>query len=219
MTELSMPGKQAERLSRARLLPPDALIALLAAIVAILLIAAMTFSSQRDRTQIAERVATTLETLRHLDILLSDLKDAETGQRGYLLTGEESYLEPYENARTELPGEFHRLDVLLSGTPDQHDKLATVRQIAADKMSELAATISAHRWGDAAGALVIVKTSRGKLAMDHLRSLIAQMEANARATLAERQDQSQRAADFAAATTWGGSALLLFLVMVAAVFL
>jgi CheY-like chemotaxis protein/signal transduction histidine kinase len=219
MTELSMPGKQAERPSRVMFLPTDALIGLLAAIAAIVLIAVVTFSSQRDRTQSAERVATTLETLRHLDMLLSDLKDAETGQRGYLLTGEESYLEPYESARTELPEEFHRLDVLLSSTPDQHDRLATARQIAVDKMSELAQTIAVHRAGNAAGALAIVKTARGKLAMDHLRTLIAQMEASARKTLAERQDQWQHAADVAVAITWGGSALLLFLVLVAAIFL
>ncbi|HTA66188.1 MAG TPA: response regulator [Xanthomonadaceae bacterium] len=219
MTEHLKPGRQATRSSRSHLLPTDAMVALLAAVMAIVLIAAVTFSSQRDRTQSSARVTATLEILRHMDVLLSDLKDAETGQRGFLLTGEETYLEPYENARTELPGEFQRLATLLADNPAQREKLETVRQLAADKMNELAQTIAVHRSGDPAGALAIVKTSRGKLSMDHLRMLIAEMETTARVTLAQRQDQSQRAETIAVLVTWGGSALLLFLATVAAVLL
>ena len=86
-----------------RFLPPATLAGFLVAVLAVALIAFFTYRAMQSREEAAARVTQTLGTIQALQDVLSNVKDAETGQRGFLLTGEERYLEPYTNARAELP--------------------------------------------------------------------------------------------------------------------
>ncbi|MHC5721345.1 MAG: CHASE3 domain-containing protein, partial [Nostoc sp.] len=103
----------------------------------------------------------TLGVMDRLESLVSTLKDAETGQRGYLLTGNESYLEPYANARAAAPGELAALRKMLSDNPTQIERLDNVERLSADKFAELAETIALRRAGSAEAALAVVRTDRG----------------------------------------------------------
>ena len=85
-------------------LPPRALAGFVLAFVSVLLIGFFTYRLLEARSSAAERITKTLESIEQLQSLLSTVKDAETGQRGYLLTGSEQYLEPYTTARAQLPG-------------------------------------------------------------------------------------------------------------------
>src|ERR1700761_4749214 len=80
-------------------LPPGPLLGFVIAVAAVVFIALLTYRSHQARANAALRVTHTLETVDQLQLILSLAKDAETGQRGYLLTGEEAYLEPYFNAK------------------------------------------------------------------------------------------------------------------------
>ena len=99
------------------------------------------------------------------------VKDAETGQRGFLLTGEARYLAPYGQALTELP---HTLDNLSRATavrrPDQVERLERLRPLIKEKLDELGTTIAVRRSQGPEAALAIVRTDRGRQLMEQIRA-------------------------------------------------
>ena len=105
------------------ILPPGTLLGLVVAVLAVALIALFTYRSLQTRETAVELVTHTLEVQRQLEAVFSSAKDAETGQRGFLLTGEERYLEPYVNARAALPGELKTLRGLTADNPQQQARL------------------------------------------------------------------------------------------------
>jgi CHASE3 domain sensor protein len=100
-------------------LPPKTLIGFLLAVVAVAIIALLSYQSLQATAASAANLSQTIEVLGRLEGLLSTLKDAETGQRGFLLTGEENYLAPYTCAKDALPGELKATRALLAGWPEQ----------------------------------------------------------------------------------------------------
>src|SRR6266404_7964978 len=95
-------------------LPPGPLLGFVLAVAAIAFIALLTYRSLQTRAIAAQRVTLTLEVLEHLESILSLVKDAETGQRGFLLTGEDPYLEPNINAKAQLPEAFRKARQLVA---------------------------------------------------------------------------------------------------------
>jgi CHASE3 domain sensor protein len=148
-------------------LPTGTLIAFIIAVLAIILVAALSYGALESSLESSRRVAHTLQVVEQFQALLSTLQDAETGQRGYLLTGNETYLGPYTNARDALANEFANARRLLAGNSEQLAHLDILQRVSADKMAELEQTISMRRGGDAAGALALVRTNRGREAMEH----------------------------------------------------
>ncbi|MEO7339151.1 MAG: CHASE3 domain-containing protein, partial [Caldimonas sp.] len=197
-------------------LPPQALAGFVLAFVSVLLIAFVTYRLLESRSEAAERIARTLTSIEQLQSLLSIVKDAETGQRGYLLTASEQYLAPYAAARDALPRSVAALRGSLT-EPAQVRRLDGVEKLAGEKMDELRQTIDLQRAGDAAGAQAIVRSDRGQIGMERLRAAVRDLEIEERTQLAARQNEWQRAAGFSSAVTTGGSALLLFLIGAAAV--
>src|ERR1700727_2361002 len=80
------------------------------------------------------------EALTALDDVLSTVKDAETGQRGYLLTGNESYLQPYTAAAQNVGARLDAIRRLTLDNPAQQDRLGTLRQRLGAKFAELKQT-------------------------------------------------------------------------------
>ena len=117
-------------------LPPGPLAGFAVAIVAIAIIALSTYRALDSREAAAESVRHTLEVIQQLEALLSGLKDAETGQRGFLLTGDEKYLEPYTDATASLPGNVNTLRRLMSDDTAQQQRLETLQGLVANKMQE-----------------------------------------------------------------------------------
>src|SRR5262245_64496651 len=73
--------------------------------------------------------------------LLSSIRDAETGQRGYLLTNDETYLEPYEAALKELAQRMDRVAADVQADGGSTDGLATLKTLVTEKLDELAGTV------------------------------------------------------------------------------
>jgi CheY-like chemotaxis protein/CHASE3 domain sensor protein len=206
-----------DRVSRSRqLLPPRTFVGFVIAITAVVLIALMSASSLQARSSTSALVTHTLQVLEHVEGLLSTLKDAETGQRGFLLTGSESYLGPYSAAKAAVPGELATLRTLTEDNPQQQQRLDRLQQLVTEKMAEVDETVELGRVGDTAGALAIVRTDRGKAAMERIRALCSEMSSEERSLLATRQGEWQDAATATSRVTWGGSGLLLVLILVAA---
>jgi PAS domain S-box-containing protein len=115
------------------------------------------------------------EVLRTLDNTLTRLDDAETGQRGYLLTGDEVYLEPYREALKNLDQVMGQLNVLTSAQPDQQKRFQTLEPLVEKKLAFLQMTIELRkRQGFAAADKVIIE-GHGKDWMDQIRAVLADM--------------------------------------------
>ncbi len=187
-------------------LPMTTLIGFWIAMAAVIVMAALSYGALQGSLSNARGVTHTLQLVEQLQGLLSTMKDAETGQRGFLLTGDEDYLAPYTNARAALAGEIDSTRGLLLGNSAQLLHLQVLEQLCADKMAELAQTIALRRKGDAAGALADVRTDRGKDLMDHIRAVSAEMLTEERQTLASRQATWLSSARTSSFVTLGGAA-------------
>lgn len=121
--------------------------------------------------------------------LLGALDDAETGQRGFLLTGSTRYLEPYVRGETEAADALARLTSLLQRR-GQLAELRGIRRLMAEKFDELSTTVQLERSGRHESALSIVRTNAGKETMDELRQRIARLiaECDASRTTALRDE-------------------------------
>src|ERR1700722_9796255 len=203
MSETSAPltPRRANRFGPA--LPTRTFVGFAAAIVTVLLIAFFGYRSLNNETQSAANTTHTLAVIQRVDGLLSSVKDAETGQRGYLLTDRETYLEPYNNARADIPGELQELRRLTANNPRQLELLSQIQRFADQKFTELQETITLKRAGNADGALAVVMTDRGKIVMDRLRDVIDQFLQEDRATLAARTEVSRQAGELTLIITAG----------------
>src|ERR1700712_331462 len=85
-------------------LPARTMAGYVLAVLAVVLISFFSYRALQSSADTSERVTRTITLLQQLQTLLSRIKDAETGQRGYLLTGAEQYLDPYTSARAALAG-------------------------------------------------------------------------------------------------------------------
>jgi signal transduction histidine kinase len=144
--------------------------------------------------QIADRDASrhAIEAQQLLSSLLSLAQDAETGQRGYLLTGEKSYLLPYQHAVDALPALLKRVDEMFPSGSDSAQQAVGIKDALTRKQAELAETIRLYDAGNTAKALDIVRGGRGKLDMDQIRAnvdAIRRIDGASLAARAERMEQ------------------------------
>ena len=141
-------------------------------------------------------VSRTHEVVVALETLLSTLKDAETGQRGYLLSADEQYLQPYQAALNRVAAERQHLNVLISDNPGQVTRLRMLGSKIEVKLDELKRTVDMLRSGDRPAALAIVTAGSGKTLMDDVRRDVAEMQRVETALLETREretDASYRA--------------------------
>lgn len=104
--------------------------------------------------------------------MLAVLKDAETGQRGYLLTGDTVFLSPYLIAKEEIVGQLDELrQISLDSAVKLH--IETLEPLIEAKMAQLSQSIALYQNQDTAGAIAIVKTGRGNALMDSIRNEIS----------------------------------------------
>lgn len=117
-----------------------------------------------------ELVEQQIRSLRNVESLLVD---AETGQRGYVITGRDNFLEPYRAAIAELPRELPRLEALYAAEPAQEREIiARIKEDTHKKLDELARTLEARRTGGFATAESLVTEGSGQRYMDDARRLV-----------------------------------------------
>ncbi len=161
------------------------------AVLAALMLAAAFGLGARNKSD-DEWVAHSLGVRTQLIRVLSLVQAAETGQRGFLLTGREDYLEPYTRGVSELPPNLYRLAELVSDNPGQVASVADLRQVVKQKLDELGSTIVASKAGHQADALAIVNNDSGIRFMQQIRRKIAAMQAEEDRLLEVRQETAAR---------------------------
>ncbi|WP_207483575.1 CHASE3 domain-containing protein [Arenibaculum pallidiluteum] len=158
----------------------------------VLLLAAATFNAGHflaEYRRARGAVEQGQEILEAVADVRADLGDLETGQRGYLLTLDPTYLEPYEARRRRLPDELLRLQALVGGDPDQVRRAAALRAAAESKADELAETIAAVRLSGLEKALDIVRTGKGGAAMREFRAIADEIADTANMRLSRDRDR------------------------------
>jgi signal transduction histidine kinase len=120
---------------------------------------------------------------KQLRVLLNELQatyslmgDAETGQRGYLLVGDESYLEPYLAAVANADSQIDRLEERVSVAPDQRSTFETIQRLVAAKFAILEKSLQLRQSEGIEAAMALVRTGQGKEIMNEIRDQIDQVK-------------------------------------------
>ncbi len=137
----------------------------------------MSYSNIQTVRRDNEAVQSTHDILLALNDLLSTVKDAETGQRGYVLTGDPTYLEPYTNARSQIEAHFDTLRGLIGTDDSELRRLARLHEIVNAKLGELAQTVQIRRDQGFDAARALVTSNSGKSYMDQIRSSVVNFQA------------------------------------------
>src|SRR6476469_2063526 len=133
----------------------------------------------------------TYVVLRSADEAEGGLSDAETGQRGFLLTGKEAYLAPYSAGVRQYGAASDRLRDLVADNPEQQQRVDTLRGLAASKTAELARTVELRRSQGLPAALAVLEAGRGRLLMDSIRNVTRRIRSTESALLTQRQDRAR----------------------------
>jgi signal transduction histidine kinase len=174
--------------SAPRLLFP--ILLLLAAIV-VVLNAWWAFLSVRTLARNAGSVAHSWQVVQQVERAMSSITDAETGERGFLISGSESYLEPYANARRSLPAELARLHSLTWDNESQRVRVDELQVAINQRMNALEQAIAKRReMGDHATPSLLMG-GPGREAMNRIRALTDAMEAEEDRLLAIRTATTQ----------------------------
>jgi PAS domain S-box-containing protein len=123
------------------------------------------------------------QVMQKLEKVLSVMKDAETGQRGYLLSGRQVYLEPYNGAYREATTLIDELTRLTADNRKQQHNMTYIRRILAQRLDILQQLVGKKRRGE---TIVAADLDAGKAAMDELRKIIAKTEVDEQVLLNQR---------------------------------
>jgi PAS domain S-box-containing protein len=147
--------------------------------------------------------------------LLGWVRDAETGQRGYLLTGRDEYLLPYRQALSRIASDLNQLRGLVANYPRQLARIDRLNELIGDKLAELRAAIQARDAKGITAALAMVEDDRGKRLMDDIRSVSQQIETGADEQLTLSRNSVRQHASQARLITLIGCSILLVILLAA----
>ncbi|HEU0070616.1 MAG TPA: CHASE3 domain-containing protein [Alphaproteobacteria bacterium] len=174
------------------------------AVLTIVIANLFAYRSLTDLMEVGRKADNAQYSLYHLERVLSLLKDAETGQRGYLLSGDDGYLEPYRLAISETPSALRELNEIVNGNQRQRDRIEELARLAMDQLATLAQGVVDRRMQGPA-ILDSAVLADGKRRMDRIRDLVAQMLASEQGSIAALNSQVNRQAQFALFALAGGT--------------
>jgi PAS domain S-box-containing protein len=183
----------------------------------LLILAAASFLSyrewsayQRSRPQILQ----TRAVLEQIGQVLTHITDAETGQRGFVLTGNAEYLREYSQAVRSLPAELNKLGALVADDAAPRSRVATLQGLISVKLAELKETVALRQNEGFQAALSVVETNRGKQTMDGIRKLGGDLQNEIDTSLQQDIDQRRQIETETSLTlAFGAVGLFVFLVL------
>lgn len=181
------------------------LAALLAIVAGMLWLVSETDTNAKNLIK-ARSERSTLISLRGLS------QDAETGQRGYLLTGNADYLAPYEAAKAALPGEIDKVETAFADNPEQSVLVAKLRETLTSKLAEMQQTIDLTKAGDRDAALAIVNADTGRELMDEARAFFDRAIDEADATVLASIERQQSGINMLRWVTFFGALVIVVVV-------
>jgi methyl-accepting chemotaxis protein len=176
-------------------------------LVIFVIVGFLSWRNVQQNTADARWVAHTQEVRGTLARLLSSMIDAETAQRGFILTGDESYLEPYKSAANDVESQRAHLVELVGDNPRQLARAQSLEALVADRMEHVDAGIEARRRGGLEAGQQVVLSGQGKKVMDEIRDVIRTMDETETQLLSERAKSAEAAASAATLTIFLGTGL------------
>ena len=161
----------------------------------------------------ARMVDHTHHVLAALESIISLAKDAETGQRGYIITGEPSYLEPYNAALSAINEPVRTLEQLTRDNPAQQARIPVLKNRIANRLNILEERLVLRREKGLEAVREAFLTGRGKAEMNELRKQVDEMASVERQLLEVRSERSQRTYKVALLTTVIADAFALVMVV------
>jgi PAS domain S-box-containing protein len=187
---------------------------------ALLILGVVSFLSYQDWSAFqssAPQVQHSRALLQQIEQVSTSIRDAETGQRGFVLTGNPEYLEVYNQAANGLPSQLNGLRASVANEPDLRTRVATLSGLIDEKLDELKQTVVLRQNEGFKAALSMVETNQGKHAMDDIRKIGTDLQNEVYTGLMrgirERQQQGSRTR----LTTLLGAAVLFAFLLLATV--
>jgi methyl-accepting chemotaxis protein len=187
--------------------------------IALIIIGLVSYVNTNRMLATQKIVANTYAVRNALHRVEIDLVNAESGQRGYLLTGNSSYLKPYQQARGAVGNGMAALDQAVAGEPQQQERAATIRNLSNDKLAELAATLNVAHTRGLPAAVALVRSNRGEAIMEQIRNQFIAALVEQRRIEQTRYAADARAASWAIGVTIWGTAFMVVILSVAGVLL
>ena len=197
MNRGAMPSAYAKRSTRFRTLTPAIMTSFVAATAVVLAAGVIGIFSLQNVYVASASIAHTDAVKAQLNKLLSTLVDAESGGRGFVITGRETYLEPYDRARNAIPSELDQARRLTADNPDQQTDVERLTTLTGVNLDGLAEAIRQRRESGLAAASAVVATEIGRRTMDEMRAIVQRTQGREDVVLAVRTaqaDQSYRTA-------------------------
>ncbi|MCC5663238.1 CHASE3 domain-containing protein [Nostoc sp. CHAB 5784] len=160
--------------------------------VILVLIGVVSYQNTKVSTNNRSIVKNTYEKINSLEKLLSHIKDVETRQSGYILTGKQIYLKPYQAALANVDQEIAKLKSLTADQPNQQKQIATLEFLITAKLTELKQTIDLRQNKGLEAALQVLVRNDQQNLMDDIRKAINEMENEQRGRL-QQQSQARKA--------------------------
>jgi methyl-accepting chemotaxis protein len=189
------------------------------ALAILLVIGVVSYRNMVAFSSSVEWVTHSLQVRDNLGKLLTKLTDAETGQRGYVITGEERFLEPYRGASQAVSQEMNDLRKLTADNSSQQQRLDALGPLITDKFDEVQETIDLRKNKGFEAASKVVLTERGKQKMDEIRKVIGDMTNEENQLLKQRSDDERVRARSTELTIVFGTLIALVLLLLAGFFI
>jgi signal transduction histidine kinase/DNA-binding response OmpR family regulator len=186
-------------------------IGFLLALAVVLAIVVISVRSTNASIAASRDVAKTHEVISTLRAILSSVEDAETSQRGYIITGDEDYATQSAAARQRIQSEVARLTQLVSDSSTQSQRVSVLRIAITEKLQYVETIIEMRRRQGFESARVLALTGRGKTTMDRVRAIITTMEKHEQSLLTQRQERSAAETRHARRLLVGGALIDLLL--------
>ncbi|MHC5851833.1 response regulator [Nostoc sp.] len=154
----------------------------------------ISYQSTNNLIETSRRENHTYQVLSQLEDLNLQMTNAETGQRGYIVTGEQRYLEPYNTAIQVVNQKVRELQRLTADNPNQQSRLDILQPLIDQKLAELQETIDLRQNQGFEAAQKVVLTDRGKQLMTEIRKVIEAMKTEENRLLKQRSENAQGAA-------------------------
>lgn len=159
-------------------------------VVIILVMAFLSYQRTHELAVARQCVAHSNQVLTELEGAVSAITEAETGVRGFLLTGDEAYLQSWRSGALEAPQHLDRLRELTADDPGQQARVTELELGSREKLAWVARTVEVYKSQGPQAAKAIVMTGNGRAQMDHIRQLASALEAEENHVL---QAQTERA--------------------------
>lgn len=164
------------------------------ALVVLVMIGIEAYLNLLKYKQAVDRVNHTLKVQNSLESIFSKMKDAETSHRGYILTGDELFLEPYYKTRQSINPDLQELGQLTLDNAHQQHRLKTLNSLAAAKLAFIQENVALRQTQGLNAALKMVQTGRGEHLMKEIREQVEQMKLEENDLLEQRSASLQRSA-------------------------